>query len=137
MNIAKGLKFIAPFLFTFFVIGFFFYTKIEAVKFYPIVMNFIFFTIFLCSLMGKETVIQKIARLTDGKLEEPIRTYTKNLTYVWIIFLFVNFIISVYSLFLSDYFWMLYNGFVSYLLIGTVFIIELIVRYFFKKRHNL
>lgn len=137
MNIAKGLKFIAPILFTFFVIGFFFYTKIEAVKFYPIVMNFIFFTIFLCSLMGKETVIQKIARLTDGKLEEPIRTYTKNLTYVWIIFLFVNFIISVYSLFLSDYFWMLYNGFVSYLLIGTVFIIEFIVRYFFKKRHNL
>ncbi len=137
MKTAKSLKFFVPILFTFFVIGFFWFTKITAVKFYPVLMNFLFFCIFFCSLFAKETVIQKIARLTDGSLNEPIKTYTKNLTYIWIFFLFVNFSISVYSLFLSDKFWMLYNGFVSYLLIGTVFIIEFTVRYFFKKRHNL
>lgn len=86
--------------------------------------------------MGKETVIQKIAKTLDGKLEEPVKTYTKNLTYVWIVFLFFNFLMSVWSLFLPDNFWALYNGFISYLLIGGVFAVELPIRYFFKKRHN-
>jgi len=99
-------------------------------------MNFLFFCIFLCSLFAKETVIQKIAKRLDGKLEEPVLTYTKNLTYVWVVFLFFNFLMSVWSLFLSDNFWALYNGLVSYLLIGGVFAVELPVRYFFKKRHN-
>lgn len=136
MKIPKFLKLIMPLLFTFFVIGFFYVSKITAVKLYPVLMNFLFFCIFLGSLMGKETVIQKIAKSLDGKLEEPVKTYTKNLTYVWIVFLFFNFLMSVWSLFLSDKFWALYNGFISYLLIGGVFAVELPIRYFFKKRHN-
>lgn len=136
MKIPKFLKLIIPVFFTFFVIGFFYVSKISAVKLYPVLMNFLFFCIFLASLMGKETVIQKIAKTLDGKLEEPVKTYTKNLTYVWIVFLFFNFLMSVWSLFLPDKFWALYNGFISYLLIGGVFAVELPIRYFFKKRHN-
>lgn len=136
MKIPKFLKLIIPVFFTFFVIGFFYVSKISAVKLYPVLMNFLFFCIFFGSLMGKETVIQKIAKTLDGKLEEPVKTYTKNLTYVWIVFLFFNFLMSVWSLFLPDKFWALYNGFISYLLIGGVFAVELPIRYFFKKRHN-
>lgn len=136
MKIPKFLKLIIPVFFTFFVIGFFYVSKISAVKLYPVLMNFLFFCIFWGSLMGEETVIQKIAKTLDGKLEEPVKTYTKNLTYVWIVFLFFNFLMSVWSLFLPDKFWALYNGFISYLLIGGVFAVELPIRYFFKKRHN-
>jgi len=137
MSLAKVLKFILPFLFTFFVIAVFFFTKIQAVKFYPVLMNFIFFCVFFSSIFAKETVIQKIARFTDGKLDEPVFTYTKNLTYVWIVFLFINFLISLRSLFMSDEFWALYNGCISYILVGIMFGSELIVRYFFKKRHGI
>lgn len=136
MKIPKFLKFILPVIFTFFVIGFFYFTRISAVKLYPILMNFIFLCVFFGSLFAKETVIQKIAKHLDGKLEEPVLTYTKNLTYVWIVFLFLNFSISVWSLFLSDNFWALYNGLISYLLIGGIFAVELPIRYFFKKRHK-
>lgn len=136
MKILQFVKFILPVFFTFFVIGFFYFTKLSAVKVYPVLMDFLFFCIFFSSLFSKETVIQKIAKHIDGKLEEPVLTYTKNLTYVWIVFLFFNFLISVLSLFLSDYFWALYNGLISYLLIGGIFAVELPIRYFFKKRHN-
>ncbi len=137
MKKLKVLKVLAPILFSFFIIGFFIYTKIAIVKLYPIVINFLFFSIFFASLFAKETVIQKIARCMDGKLEEPVFSYTKRLTYIWVIFLFANFLISCVTLFMPNKFWVLYNGCISYILVGTLFFVEYIVRYFFKKRHGI
>ena len=124
MKKLKVLKVLAPVLFSFFIIGFFIYTKIAIVKLYPIVINFLFFSIFFASLFAKETVIQKIARCTDGKLEEPVFSYTKRLTYIWVVFLFANFLTSCVTLFMPDKFWVLYNGCISYSIFskrGTVF----------------
>ena len=137
MKKLKVLKVLAPVLFSFFIIGFFIYTKIAIVNLYPIVINFLFFSIFFASLFAKETVIQKIARCTDGKLEEPVFSYTKRLTYIWVVFLFANFLTSCVTLFMPDKFWVLYNGCISYILVGTLFFVEYIVRYFFKKRHGI
>lgn len=137
MKLLKSLKFILPILFTFFVIGFFLWTKIAIVKIYPVLMNFIFLCVFFSSLFAKETIIQKIAKVMDGKLEEPVKTYTRNLTYIWVVFLFANFSVSAITLFLPDKFWVVYNGFVSYFLVGTIFVVEYVIRYFFKKRHNI
>lgn len=54
--------------------------------------------------------------------------YTRNLTYVWAGFTFLNFLISFATVFASEKIWALYNGFISYFLVGTFFIIEYIVR---------
>lgn len=137
MAVFKVVKAIVPVIFTLSVILLLKITGLSSLKIYPILMNFLFFAVFFVSLFSKETVIQRIAREMDGKLEEPVLSYTKNLTYIWVIFLFVNFSVSVATMFLSDNFWLLYNGFISYFLVGMMFIVEYPVRKSFKKRHNL
>lgn len=62
--------------------------------------------------------------------------YTRNLTYIWAIFTFLNFLVSIYTVFLSKEIWILYNGFISYFLIGLIFIIEYIVRINFKRKYG-
>ncbi|MCR5261972.1 MAG: hypothetical protein K6C94_09070 [Candidatus Gastranaerophilales bacterium] len=91
--------------------------------------------IFFTSLFAKETIIQKFARACGDKLEKPAWNYTKNVTYIWCIFTFANFLISVWTIFLSDKIWILYNGFISYFLVGTLFGAEYIVRTILRKRN--
>ena len=62
--------------------------------------------------------------------------YTRNLTYIWAIFTFLNFLVSIYTVFLLKEIWILYNGFISYFLIGLIFIIEYIVRINFKRKYG-
>ena len=133
------LKFIVPFLITICVIVIFHYTNIFAVKLYPVCANFTMFLVFFMSSFSKETVIQKFARISEGggELHPKTKTYTKNLTYIWCIYLLIQFFASVATLFLSDKIWMIFNGCVSYILLGLFFAIEYIFRIRFKKKHNL
>ena len=129
---------IFPFIFTIFVFILFYFKRFFVIKFYPPMMNFTIFMIFFSSLFTKETIIQKIAKIWNKKPLHPLElNYTKNLTYIWCVFLFLNLSFSIATIFLSDEIWMFYNCFFSYFLIGTLFIIEYIVRIIFRKRHKL
>ena len=133
----KKLITLIPFLFTLCLLVLFYFKRYTPIKFYPPIVNFTFFLLFFSSLFMKETVIQKMARAMKPNLEEIELVYTKNLTYIWCVCLFLNFLLSVLTIFLSDKIWLLYNGFLSYFFIGTIFIVEYIVRIFFRKKHNL
>ena len=133
----KKLKAFFPIVFTLCLFIFYYFKRITAVKFYPPTMDFLIFLLFFGSLFQKETIIQKTAKLMNPNLSEPEIIYTKNLTYIWCAFLFINFLIALYTVFLSDKVWFLYNGIISYFLIGTIFIIEYIIRIIFRKKHNL
>ncbi len=133
----KKLVSFLPFVFTVFLLVLFYFKRFVVIKFYPPIMNFVFFMVFFSSLFMKETVIQKIARTMKPDLEQIELDYTRNVTYVWCVFLFLNFVLSVVTIFLSDKIWLLYNGFISYFFLGTMFIVEYIVRIIFRKRHNL
>jgi uncharacterized membrane protein len=100
-------------------------------------MNFLFFAIFFSSLFAKETIIQKFARMMDGELKPKVAAYTKNVTYIWCVFIFLNLIMSIITFFLPDEIWLWYNGCISYILMGMLFAIEYIVRILFRKRHSL
>lgn len=127
-----------PVIFTILIFILFYFKRFFVIKFYPPIMNFTIFMIFFSSLFTKETIIQKFAKILNKKpLQEIELKYTKNLTYIWCIFLFLNFLISIVTIFLSDKLWMFYNYFLSYFLVGAIFIIEYIIRIVFKKRHNL
>ena len=117
-----------PLFFTLAVIALFHFTKITALKFYPSIVNFLVFLVFFLSIFSQETIIQKFAKMVDGELNDAALQYTRNLTYLWSIFLFCNFLASTATIFMSDKVWMLYNGCISYLLVGTFFAIEYIVR---------
>ncbi len=132
----KKYHFIFSLCFSFFIILLFHFTRIKELKIYPVFMNLIIFWIFFSSLFNEETIIQKFAKLTEGELNEPTKIYTKNLTYIWCVFLFIQFAISVITCFLSDRIWIIYNGCLSYFFLGCFFAIEYIFRIWFKKKHN-
>lgn len=130
----KKYGFLFSISFTFFIIGLFYVTGLNALKIYPVIVNFSFFLIFFISLFAQKTVIQKIAELQEGVLNNNVKIYTRNLTYLWCIFLFIQFLISILTLFLDDKIWMIYNGFVSYILLGSFFAIEYMVRIILKRK---
>lgn len=130
----KKLRLFLPVSFTVFIVFLFYLKRIILLKYYPVCVNFIFFIIFFSSLFTKETIIQKIAKTMDGKLTDKTAVYTRKLTYIWCIFTFFNFIISLITVFLPDKYWILYNGLISYLLMGTLFITEYLIRINIRKK---
>ena len=130
----KKYGFVFSTLFTVSVILLFHFTRFGGLKLYPVVVNFAIFWIFSSSLFCKETVIQKFAKMTEGVLSEPVKIYTRKLTYIWCVYLFIQFLCSVMTCFMSDKIWMLYNGFLSYIFLGCFFAIEYTVRIVFRKR---
>lgn len=103
-------------------------------KFYPPVCNLFVFLVFFISLFKKETIIQKIAKALDGELSKNQITYTRYVTYAWCILTFFNFVISIWTIFLSDKIWLLFNCCISYILIGLLFIIEYLIRIILRKK---
>ena len=131
------MKMIFPIIFTFFIIGLFHFTNLIALKFYPAVINLAIFILFFSSTFTNETVIQKIARMMEGKeLPDIVKNYTRKLTYVWCVFLLFNFLVSFATIFMSSKVWTVYNGCISYLLTGLLFAVEYVIRIRFKRKHN-
>ena len=125
-----------PVIFTILIICLFHFTHWVVVKYYPVVVNFLIFLMFFTSLYQKETVIQKIARAMEPDIKPKALEYTRKLTYVWAVFTFLNWLVSVATVFMSEAVWALYNGFISYLLIGMFFAVEYIVRIRFKRKYD-
>ena len=117
------------------VVALFHYTQLFFVKFYPVCANLTVFLVFFCSLFTKETVIQKFAKMVDGELSENALKYTRNLTYIWCLLTFFNFVVSLITVFLSEEIWALFNGLISYILIGTLFFVEYVIRTILKKKN--
>ena len=128
------VKHFVPIMITLCVVFLFYIKRFVFLKFYPPICNLTIFIIFFSSLFAKETIIQKFAKICGDKLEKPAWRYTRNLTYIWCIFLLLNFIISVWTIFLSDNIWLLYNGCFSYIFVGLIFAIEYIIRKILQRR---
>jgi uncharacterized membrane protein len=99
-------------------------------KLYPVVISAVFFGVFASSLVGGETVIAKIAKKYHGHLSPKAVQYTTKVTVVWCLFFVLNGIAAFYTVFwTSARTWALYNGLISYLLMGSLFACE----YFFRQ----
>jgi len=125
-----------PIIFTIFIIGLFHYTHWIVVKYYPVVVNFLIFLMFFTSLFQRETIIQKIARTMEPDIKPKSLEYTKNLTYCWAAFTLLNWLMSLATVFMSEKIWAIYNGFISYILVGVFFAVEYIVRIRFKRKYD-
>ena len=131
----KIFRAIAPFLGMIIVIFAFHYTNLIFFKYYPPVVNFCFFIIFFSSIFQEKTIIQQIALSVEPDANEHVMRYTRILTYIWSAFMFLNFLISLATVFMSKEIWTIYNGIISYILVGMFFVIEYIVRINFKRKH--
>ena len=136
MEKLKKLKAIIPVLGTVCVVLLFHFSKIYALKFYPVIVNSFIFCVFFSSVFCEETIIQKIAKKMDGELTDFSRNYTRKLTYVWCIFLFVNLSISFATVFMSPKVWELYNACISYIALGVMIGVEYIVRIILRAKYD-
>lgn len=132
----KKIRTFFPILVTVFVIVLFHYTQWIIVKYYPVVVNFSLFMMFFVTSFQKETVIQRFARMIEPDIKPKALEYTRNLTYVWAGITFLNCLVSLATVFMSEKVWAWYNGCISYVLIGLIFAIEYIVRINFKRKHD-
>ncbi|MDX2319222.1 MAG: hypothetical protein QNK26_01360 [Moritella sp.] len=104
-------------------------------KLYPLMVNFAMFAVFAYSYCKPPTVIETFARLQDPNLPEHALSYIRKVTLVWCGFFIINASISLYTALYSSFkVWTLYNGFIAYILIGSLAGIEFIVRLFIQRR---
>lgn len=106
-----------------------------AVKAYPVLLSLSAAFVFGASLISPPTVVERLARLREPDLPPEGVAYTRTVTQVWTVFLAGNAAVSAaVSLWGSLEQWTLWNGLVSYLLMGSLFVGELIVRRFIRRR---
>lgn len=105
-------------------------------KLYPVIMNLMMLGLFVNSLFQKETIIEKFARLKEPNLPPKAIAYIRNLTKIWSVFFFFNGSVALYTaLETSEKIWALYNGFIAYLLIGTLMGGEWLYRRYYLGKH--
>ena len=106
-----------------------------AVKAYPLIVNLILALVFGYSLLVPPTAIERIALIAEPNLDDDGRRYTRKVTWVWLVFFLANgSVAGMLALYGSLEMWTLYNGLIAYLLIGSLFGGELLVRHFVRKR---
>lgn len=90
--------------------------------------------LFATSLHAPPSMIERFARLQQPDLPPAGVRYTRKVTQVWCAFLALNSLIALYTgLFSSREVWSLYNGLIAYLLMGTLFAGEWLVRKYVVK----
>lgn len=82
------------------------------------------------------SLVERLARLADPRLPAAAVAYTRNVTRVWCVFFACNALAALATCLRGDLrLWTLYNGAVSYLLIGLLMAGEWFVRRRFMSRH--
>ncbi|WP_196139438.1 hypothetical protein [Aliikangiella sp. G2MR2-5] len=98
-------------------------------KLYPAAMNFSFLLLFVGSLLYPPSIIEKVARIQQPDLDEDGVAYTRKVTIVWCTFFLLNGLVALWTAFYESLeVWTFYNGFLSYILMGSLFLGELFYR---------
>lgn len=96
---------------------------------YPAFVSLLFFSVFAYSLAYPPTVVERLARLEDPNLPPKGVIYTRKVTQVWIGFFLANAGLSLLTVWYGDHWlWSLYNGCISYVLMGLLMAGEMVVR---------
>lgn len=99
-------------------------------KGYPILMSLLFLAVFAASLGGRTSIIEQLAALRESDIDAAKRRYMRRLTVVWCGFFMLNATLSALSAWWLDLRgWALYNGLISYLLMGSLLVGEWVWRH--------
>ncbi|SIQ36995.1 Uncharacterized membrane protein [Aeromonas sp. RU39B] len=97
--------------------------------FYPLVVNLTLLAVFGWSLRQPMTLVERLARLTTPDLPPRGVRYTRRVTQVWCLFFIINAALATLTILHGDLaLWSLYNGLISYVLIGVLMGGEWLVR---------
>lgn len=107
-----------------------------ALKFYPVVINSCFLAVFLYSLYRPPSVIELIAGRFET-LDDNAKRYTRTVTKVWCVFFVLNGLLATATIFHPNpTVWLTYNGLISYILMGLLMAVELIIRKWQKAKNK-
>lgn len=96
-------------------------------RLYPVFMVALALALFARSLWTTP-LVEVFARRMGEPLDARGVAYCRNVTRVWVSFLAVHLLVTCATLFASDEIWILYNGCLSYLLMGALFLGEFLYR---------
>jgi uncharacterized membrane protein len=101
----------------------------SGIKLYPVIINLSLLVLFASSLLGKESFVEKLARITEPDLPEKAVIYTRKVTQTWCVFFAVNATLSLITVLMkNDELWFWYNGVLAYVFIGMLMAGEWLVR---------
>ncbi|MFW5969490.1 MAG: hypothetical protein ACOCP9_02525 [Halofilum sp. (in: g-proteobacteria)] len=101
----------------------------EGLRFYPVLMSAAMLCLFGWSLCQPQSIIERIGRIVYRDFPPEAVAYTRRVTVVWCAFFLVNGLIALWTAVGASWAtWTLYNGFLSYMLMGLLFMGEYAVR---------
>jgi uncharacterized membrane protein len=107
-------------------------------KLYPVLMSMGAFMIFAATLIKPPSMIERFARITEPDLPKEGIVWTKKVTVLWCGFFIINALISTCTMLMaSTEIWVLYNGFISYVLMGILLLGEYILRKIHQRKHQI
>lgn len=106
-------------------------------KLYPVFMSVGALVIFASTLFKPPSMIERFARIVEPNLPPEGVVWTRKVTLVWCLFFFMNALIATFTVFVTSTFvWVIYNGFISYVLMGLLFVGEFILRKRQQRQHQ-
>ncbi len=94
-------------------------------QYYPVYLSVFMLGLFMFSLIRPPSIVEQIARPREPAFPRAAVVYTRRVTMVWCGFFAFNGVIALFSILAADMkFWVIYNGFVSYCLMGLLFVGE-------------
>lgn len=106
-------------------------------KLYPVLMSVGALSIFAFTLWRPPSMIERFARLHQPDLPASGVRWTRKVTQVWCAFFAVNACIALATvLWATTEQWAMYNGFISYVLMGVLLVGEFILRKIHQRRES-
>ncbi len=113
-----------------------FLNEVWPLRWYPALVNAVFLSTFLFTLVRPPSMAERIARLTEPDLPAFAIAYTRRVTVAWCCFFVVNgTLAALTAAFSSERVWALYNGAIAYVLIGLMAGGEYLLRRRVKASH--
>ena len=109
----------------------------QMLLYYPVLVNVLLLVLFAGSLRSKEPLLIRVVRARGTPVGEHAIRYLTRLTAIWAGFFLLNGLVSVWTTTTTIEIWTIYNGVISYLIVGALASIEWIYRGYFKKRHEI
>ena len=98
-------------------------------QYYPVCLNALMLALFGISLVRPPSIIEQIARAHDPELRPAAIPYTRKVTIVWCGYFAFNGSMALYTILGTSLdFWAIYNGFISYCLMGILIGGEILLR---------
>lgn len=98
-------------------------------RFYPVMVNSVMLAIFSWSLRFPPSLVERLARLQHPDLPPEGILYTRRVTRIWCLFFLFNGSMALFTALWSSFeLWSLYNGLITYVLMGALMASEYWVR---------